>query len=279
MYVSTDGMKKADRSDVAPYHVVCMLLVARHAAKQRLPVLFAAESDGAVRVVTEVLEWARASLLSRDLSTVQREVETIGRFIDFCRALGDCISIAEDDLDYVVYAYLLWRKNGTRDDRGRLLLDGLSWKPLDAARLQQEFRALARFFKFCAEVFGFVRLNDKAYRQYAESAPIRRMVACDSRGRDDFLMHLGASREFWSQRTEPETPLIPPATSMRPSSTKAGFRVPIAADEIWAIIAAERNPVFRALWLMGAFGGLRISEQLNLWQIDVLPAAKARVGQ
>jgi hypothetical protein len=29
--------------------------------------------------------------------------------------------------------------------------------------------------------------------------------------------------------------------------------------------------MFRSLWLMAAFGGPRISEQLNFWQADVLP--------
>lgn len=42
-------------------------------------------------------------------------------------------------------------------------------------------------------------------------------------------------------------------------------------DFVEELIYRERNPVFKTLWLLGFFGGPRLSEQFNLWVCDVLP--------
>jgi hypothetical protein len=46
-------------------------------------------------------------------------------------------------------------------------------------------------------------------------------------------------------------------------------------EEIDLIIDGERNPVFKALWIELAYGGVRISEALNHWLIDVMPPSLA----
>src|SRR5690348_10327993 len=122
-----------------PSSIVCTLPVEDLAGRHSLPFLLAEDETGDVHVVAEVLAWARASSYSRNLSTIQREVEIVGRFYNFCRAFTHGMTISEDDLDYLIYAYLLWRLNGTLGDEGRSIITGLHWKPLSVARLEQEF--------------------------------------------------------------------------------------------------------------------------------------------
>jgi hypothetical protein len=269
----TDATKTLSLDGDTPSSIVCTLPVEDLAGRRSLPFLLAEDETGDVHVVAEVLAWASASSYSRNLSTIQRDVEIVGRFYNFCRAFTRGMTISEDDLDYLIYAYLLWRLNGTLTDEGRSIIPGLRWKPLSVPQLEQEFHALARYFAFCSKQFGYVTLNSKAYRQAPDSAPIKRLDAQDAHGRDDFLIHLGASRDFWSRRIESTNPLIPPIVSMRRPSAKRGIRMIMAEEEIWAVIETEKNPVFRAIWLLAAFGGPRISEQLNLWQCDILPAS------
>lgn len=45
----------------------------------------------------------------------------------------------------------------------------------------------------------------------------------------------------------------------------------MTAQNAWDVIDSERNPVYRMVWLLGFWGGPRISEQLNMWRVDVLP--------
>jgi hypothetical protein len=45
----------------------------------------------------------------------------------------------------------------------------------------------------------------------------------------------------------------------------------MSTQQAWDVIDAEGNPVFKMAWLLGFWGGPRISEQLNMWRCDVLP--------
>jgi hypothetical protein len=62
---------------------------------------------------------------------------------------------------------------------------------------------------------------------------------------------------------------------MSPTPIQAGGNPP--REEIDLIISAERNRSFRALWLLLAYGGIRVSEALKVWCVDIMPGSM--IGQ
>jgi hypothetical protein len=101
------------------------------------------------------------------------------------------------------------------------------------------------------------------------------MMRLEASSERDFFAHLGAARDYWSSLYG-ERQLEIPHVIRKPNGGRGVQRVVMDEAEVWTLIDNELNPVYKSLWLMGAFGGIRISEQLNLWQCDVLPASARR---
>lgn len=92
---------------------------------------------------------------------------------------------------------------------------------------------------------------------------------------DDLLAHLEPYRARMRDLLEPD-PAFPAAfrSSLRPTvhATKGDLR----REDVTELVEQERNPVFRALWILLAGGGIRVSEALNMWNVDVMPSHMSR---
>lgn len=238
-----------------------------------LPFLFSDSGSGEVTLNLEALEYARASLAGYDVSTIELDIRAVGRLYDFCHAFWGSKPLPDGGLEYLIYAYLIWRHHGTIRS-GASCLGGLRWKPLAPEGLRAEFKSVMRYIHFSERRWGHVSLGLFRARPDQTRPLAARFASLAEQKERDFLVHLNASREYWARQHghEFEMPRVAAAARRGP-----GVRTVITAEEIWAIIGEERNPAFRALWLTGAFGGIRISEQLNMWQVDVLPSTHRKL--
>ncbi len=265
----------ADESGRPPFAVVRPLLLRGLLRLTALPCIFLENEDGDVVLHRDALEYVKACLSAYELGTIERDVNAIARLYDFYRVFWRGDVLPDDDLDYLIYAYLAWRHSGTLTEDGTSRLGGLRWKPLAYEGLRAEFSALHRYFRFCSMTCGHVALGTMRKAIRIDGTPLNRMHATAAMKERDFFVHLTASREYWARRHDNGF-AMPPVS--RPVRGRHGhLRHVMAEEEVWQIIRNERNPVYRAIWLVGAFGGIRISEQLNAWQCDVLPASSRRL--
>ena len=261
---------KFDQQPDPPYATSRLLPFVNHGAQQWLPVLFIEEPSGKVALSYEALAWARASLAAFSLSTIEHNIQVLARFVNFYRVWCQGKPLEDGDLDYLVYAYLIHRYAGTLDEKRLCLLGGLNWRPISYKSLRPEFRILVRYLRFCAMTWGHVNLCRQRFRANESEAPFKRMAAHEMRKEADLLAHLAAARDYWRNRYGGDLKMPPVAKPPPKPRTIRNFPT---TEEVWSVVDAEKNPVYKCLWLAAAFGGLRISEQLNAWQIDIRPAS------
>ena len=261
------------KEEIAPplFSVVRSLNVQGICGPEPMPFMFLAGATGSVAWHREALVYARASTaVAGGTQRAERDLEAVARFHDFYRTFWVGRAVDPHSMDYLVCAYLMWRRNGTLED-GTSRLGGLRWKPLDIPALRGEFRSLIRYFHFCSVTWGYIALGQLRHTLAPNDEQQVRMRDAARLAERDLLVHLNARRDFWAKTYGMEE-AEPPISLARSKSGNICGHV-ISREEVEAIIAAETNPVFRALWLVGAYGGIRISEQLNAWQEDVLPAS------
>jgi len=263
-----------ERAASGPSSIVRHVPVLGPSGSVPLPFLFIEGASGAVGWHREALAYAKACLAAYELSTISHDVETIGRFYDFYRVFWGAKPLPAEAIDYLVYAYLVWRHNGTVSD-GRSCLGGLLWAPVASNALRAEFNSLARYFHFSSRTWGHVSLGQFREPLDPDAVSIRRLRSTAGLKEREFFVHLAASREYWARQYGSGVEMPPVSVLVRSGGS---IRHVMPEEEIWAIIQAESNPVFRALWIVGAFGGIRVSEQLNAWQVDVLPGSYRRLA-
>lgn len=269
----TEAFHEAEEDGGPPYATVRTIPVSIGEIRQHLPVLFVESLSGEVAPSREALAWARASLAGFSPSQVDANVQVLARFINFYRVWAHGRELAEGDFDYLLYAYLIHRKAGTLDVEGRCSTGGLNWRPIAFASLAAEFRALVRFFRFCAATWGHVNITPDHFRASEDDPAFKRMAAHENRKESDFFAHLAAARDHWQSRHGGDLKM--PPISKPPPKAQTVRRFP-TTEEVWGVINSESNPVLKSLWLVAAFGGLRISEQLNAWQADILHGSARR---
>jgi hypothetical protein len=235
-----------------------------------LPFLFLRSPDGTVRLCEEALSWARSCRPHRDLETIKRGSKTVGRFHDYCTQFLGENDVPEDDIDYIIYAFLAFRYDGSPASQANV---SRRWLPATPSAVEDELRDITDFFRHCETRFNGVRLGQRSFPFSQSTLSFQRLHDLQRKSGWDFLTHLESYRKFWEQFSQPNDPLIPPVSKRRSKGKPGGTRMIMPEEEIWEIIRRETNPVFRAVWLAGAFGGPRISEQLNFWQIDILPGS------
>lgn len=253
-----------------PFSVVRSIRVRNRGVNQLMPILFVEAHAGDVSVVREAATWAIASSSGYSPSSVEQGVRTLARFFDFYRTWSPSVSIEPREIDYLVYAYIMRRHSGTLDKEGRCDLGGLNWKPISYLTLRAEFAALVRYFHYCANTFGHINISPDLFSVSPREPLFDRLREHEKRIESDFFAHLAAAREYWRLKAGHHS-FDMPRVSKPPHKAVTYRRFP-TTDEIWTVIENEKNPIYRSLWLAGAFGGLRISEQLNAWQSDILPA-------
>lgn len=217
------------------------------------PALFVgSESD--VRLLREPLLLAFSSLdKGRPYNAVAKIVRSLGAFLAFYIHLGRP-EIAPASFRALVQQYLLYRERGDSDN-------GL--RPLSRNALELELSHLSAYSEFCEREFGYFSLVGQRTSLTWKANGLKgiwKLLACNE---SDFFSHLALLRV--NQKIDVTVPgRKTPSSSGRTSS---GMTEQFA----WDVIAAEKNETFKAIWLLGFFGGPRLSETLNLWACDVMP--------
>jgi len=147
----------------------------------------------------------------------------------------------------------------------------LDWSPVNGATIWAEFKLLVDFFEYCQEEFGYVSFNSAKIKYRKRSSFIRN--ASNQQRTRDFLVHLNTQRDCWEKLLKRGKLRLPAVIRDTKSPARDRSEKAIDENEFREIIARESNPVFKALFILYGYGGLRISEPLHFWQIDILPSS------
>lgn len=253
-----------------PVAVVASLPVINK-AHASLPVIFFDSVDGKrVEIYREALEWANSIASNVSPPTVQKRIKTLCRFLNFFHAYssGDTLSLQEQTAS--VYAYVDFRVNGTRRLANKHPLKQLDWKPISRATARIEFVYLSEFLASIGVPPSTEAAGDRRLPRLRQEELTK--LGAHNNCMTQLFAHLRKQRHFWEDlRAEPN---LQPHLALKPVKNQGGYRPFPTEEEIREIIGQERNPAFKALWLLLTYGAShRISEALNIWQVDVLPAS------
>jgi len=242
---------------------------------QTTPVLAVRTSAGEVLVPHSTLSWARhLTQQNRSPESVLQDLHTIGRFAEYVDRVHGSDELDPDTLTLAIYAYVAYRAgNRLPGDPDCEALP--NWPPVSESKAWNEYRALARFFSYsgASDIKVDIAHGVMPTKRFYDAAAAYKVA-----GSRDFFVHLAPQRERW-RRMMVDSDLVDlrEQLTIRPRNpTPTALTTTMSREEVEAIIRAERSPMFKALWILLAFGGCRISEALNLWQIDVMPGSWSR---
>lgn len=237
-------------------------LVRSNGPKGVSPILLVDDGSGSPMVLRELLALS-TNLLNNGttLAHVRALNATIGRLADLHGRTWRNTAMGAENLMNLSCYYAHLRFNGVGQDS----LLGLDWKPVKWVTLQADLAHIARYSSWCEKYGHLPLLPTRPISPDTEA-----IAALAGLAEKDFFRHLSARRVHWAQlagTSAIDTPRRRVPT--RRSHEGAG----LSEEAVHELIEAERHPVYRALWIMGAWGGVRMSEQLNMWVCDVAPAA------
>lgn len=264
----TAGLSPDAESDIGVFHIIQRFPLTE--IKGALPLLFV-ETDGQVDLHEGSALWVRARILERKADKLSTDLRTIGRLHDFQQIAWLGEPVLDEDRDVFVGAYLDARYRGTWD---RPQIAALGWQPSAYSTVRGEFGSIARYFAF--------QQSARRWQQERFGSPVelegfgRRLAAgVSSRRKDDFFSHLTQSRARWSELYA-DGEWTMPDLGERDRASGGGQSISLDRtmdlDEFRLIINREPNVAYKALFTLLAFGGVRISEALHMWQCDVIPA-------
>lgn len=171
-------------------------------------------------------------------------------------------TLDENSLVLLVWDYLSARLYGTTGvGEGDELQ--LFWKPNRWSTVRHDCRAIADYSDYCSSTYGdFPLLKSIRVPHKAGGYSFVELQKLKSIVESSLLGHL---------RLLGKAPMKTPMPGRRQPSTSGLGRAVMTEQQAWDLIDADKNPVLRMIWLLGFFGGPRISEQLNMWRNDVLP--------
>lgn len=228
-----------------------------------IPAVLVESVDGQVEFHRELLmaTLARARNAGKSRADLERFVFAIAGLLQYYLAKGSP-TLDEDGLQRLVWDYLAARIHGTAD-RGAIDPLGLYWPPNRWSTVKSDCRAIADFSDYCAAQFGYLPLMHSTRVPHKTSGnshvELQRLKKIIERS---FLGHLSLLGKGVRKS---------PMPGRKQLSTGGIGRLAMPVHQAWDFIEAEKNPQLRMIWLLGFWGGPRISEQLNLWRSDVLP--------
>lgn len=240
-----------------------------HAA---LPVIFIQNPEtGEATLCRHTVKWASGLSESQGPISVRQHIATVCRFTNFYHLFSYGQSLSIHDQTMSLWSYMDFRGTGTKYLDENHLLYPLLWDGVAKTTISSEFKHLIRYFTFLETYTG----PDAQFLDRTLFRLPKAQVQDLKDSTDDFFAHLASHRDYWRDLRENEN-LRPPAKFRVPPRRK-GFKPFPPEEEILEIIAGEKNPTFKAIWLLLAYGAShRISEVLNLWQVDILPSSYNR---
>lgn len=264
-----EGLESFSLEELGLYHVVQSLPLA--GSRHLCPHLFIEQPDGRVERHHQAVEWAVSQLGRGRLRGITNDLELLGRLHDFHQVAWRAEPLLSADHRTFIWCYLDARYHGT-SSRGHL--KPLGWKPVRFSTVRDEFRRIVAYLKW-ADTED--RHSDELLISPQELGVLSDRLSVDSkRPQRELLGHLAAGRARWEMLfgrgyEMPDLHVRDDGGSGRTISLDRTFD----PAEVELVIRHERHPIYKAIFILAAFGGLRISEILHMWQCDVLPASTA----
>lgn len=228
---------------------------------RQVPVLFLRAGND-VFAPTEVIEWSISQLRSGFVE-VTKAVRSIGLLHQYgVRVFGEISG--QDDFELLLWNFLAFRLQV--EPLVQAEAEALpAWTRVSLATAEADFRAIREFGIYCAKGgknlpwlgFGFGKAGMFNRRD-------RRIL----RSRETLLDHLKPFRDTFVELVDDREQFpaqlaksVPGSSSLKPEL--------LTRDWVTRLIEHEKNITYRALWLLLAFGGCRLSEGLNLWATDI----------
>jgi integrase len=239
------------------------------------PILIIGTRNGEIDIPREPVEWIRFELQRQHDAPARAMLTTIGRLYEYSStAFGD-IELTVDTLPTVVWNYIAFRVGDrTPDDLDSQKLP--LWNPVKRSTALSEFRTIVEYLRYCDDKYKTLPLL--ARRQRLPTFSTFEFPPAKYRDKRDFFRHLRGHRERYRKLLGIEqyyAPRVTPTASLIPRRSAQGKTMP--RDDVDLIIDAEENLSFQALWILLAYGGIRVSEALNLWCGDIMPGSM--IGQ
>ncbi|EKS31067.1 site-specific integrase [Afipia felis] len=246
-----------------------VVLTVRARRKPHLrPVLVVRDQDGEAAIPREPIEWIRNVLTFDSKSPAKMMLSTIGRLYEYTSIAFRDFELTAETLPTAVWNYTAFRA-GERmpddPDSQQLTL----WNPVKRSTAISEFRTIVSYLQFCNDRFQSLLLLDRP-------VGLKNIQHLDipTTSKRDFFLHLRGHRERYRKLLGVERyhpPRVTPSASLATRRSSQGRTMP--QDEVDLIIGAEKNPSFKALWTLLAYGGMRVSEALNIWCVDIMPGS------
>lgn len=219
-----------------------------------IPVLVADLPDGKSRLVNEFIGFLAKSNYS--LQTMRAAAAVLGFLNDYLLIARKGEAFESDALPVAINHFLRLRRYGDKDNE-----HCLGWSPVRASTVARDARIVADFSKHCSESLGFFPLvrsapfRDKQHKNFMtllERRPWR------------LLSHLDKNLP---QNKRGRAPSLPE----RPVKAKRSAKRVLTVAEVERIIDCTPSPSHKAVFILCAYGGPRVSETLHIWGSDVMP--------
>lgn len=254
----------------ASVHVVVTLKA--KVAGNLVPLLLIQSPSGDVSPLLELLDLS-VNLINGSYSfdDVRALNATIGRYADLYAAVSRWAPVDAKNLVHLAYLYADFRLHGSVDANNNDPT-GLGWQPVKWSSLENDLRHLKQYSEWCSAQYEyFPLLPTVRVPAGPEALSVKALATLERMRHKDFMVHLAQHRARWKKLLpQQERPKI---SVRRQQRRRRGLDEALEESFVHDLIEQEKNLVYRALWIMAAWGGVRISEQLNQWTCDVLPGA------
>jgi len=270
---NTEEGRASERLGVRPSSAHTVVTIRANVPGNLIPVLLIESQiggacDGAFPL-RELLELSASQLEGPfEFNDVRALNSTVGRFADLYAAVYNWGPIGADDLINLVYLYADYRLNGSADADGNDPL-GLGWRPVKWSTFENDLRYLRNYSEWCSSRYGYLPILPMCRVDTSSGKTPRTLAAMAEMKRRDFFAHLAKRRHAWTEILPRQD--RPKISLRRQERRRRGTDEAIDEGFVRDLIESEQNHVYKALWTLGAWGGVRISEQLNMWACDVLP--------
>lgn len=234
------------------------------------PVLAVRLKDGSSILPLQTAIWARFCQRNEmGGAQIRKRLHAVGRFYEYWTRCMDGLPFDTETLTMAAFCYIGFRLGERSEDD----LDSRAlapWRPISFNTARAEWRYLADYFHYCRDTFGTAPLGNLSTN--ASDNIYKSLIAMASETKRNVLAHLRPHRQRWRGilGLPPAMPRLAPWSDDHRARGSDAATMP--KEEVDAIVDAEQNIVFKALWIELAYGGVRISEALNHWLIDVMPS-------
>ncbi|KAA9176481.1 site-specific integrase [Delftia sp. BR1] len=238
-------------------HSILQIPIAEGPPGVSLPFLFLQEGE----VSLLALAWARHRMLNAGSGTasIAKAVSAIGRFYDFYVLEHEATPLAPEQLRLLLKQFYEARRFG---------LPSLGWKAVKVPTAANDVRAVSDFTQWCADNFGHVSANPQETILVSSMSLAEQKaheLKLEARKNWDMLYHLTPTTQ--------EGQGVVTQRGFRPGRGKArrsaGDLKHFPPDKVWPMLTGATSLRSKLYLLLLFFGGLRISEPLHLFAVDV----------